>query len=318
MGADWRLLVDGAQFDRPNLAALASACQAGDLGSVQQILRTNPRLVPESDNRSAVLALSGLLRIAVANKHTAIAKALLDKGARPHAWEYTRNDSYLDSPFMLAIREGDVSLIRLCLAHGAGANQADGRGSLPLHAAVWAGHAPACKLLLENGARVNAREKQGDASLGGTELHELGWTGDPAAVASLLIERGADIQARDNLQRTPLHCAAQHSAPAACVLIKKGADVRAVDRDGCTPLHFAADGCKADVVKMLVECGADVNATDQNGKTPLEYAIASRNLHKGFTTPEDAELVKQAKVIEAFLKEKGAKRSSWFGRIWHH
>lgn len=64
-------------------------------------------------------------------------------------------------------------------------------------------------------------------------------------------------------------------------LIENGADVNAVDYDDNTPLIKAAQGCNADIVITLIRNGADVNATREtfdDDDTPLYSAI--RNLGK--------------------------------------
>jgi hypothetical protein len=55
-------------------------------------------------------------------------------------------------------------------------------------------------------------------------------------------------------------------------LLDKGANVNARDVDGWTPLHWAAALGRLDIVKLLVERGADVNAKNGDGKTPLDLA----------------------------------------------
>ena len=55
-------------------------------------------------------------------------------------------------------------------------------------------------------------------------------------------------------------------------LLDHGADVNAVNAFNATPLHEAAVGGHAELVKALIARGADVNATDGNGRTPLERA----------------------------------------------
>ncbi|BET33542.1 MULTISPECIES: ankyrin repeat domain-containing protein [Wolbachia] len=88
-----------------------------------------------------------------------------------------------------------------------------------------------------------------------------------------LIEAGADINAKDKNERTPLHAAAEHSSTKAVkVLIEAGADINAKDKNERTPLHIAAVKGYTEIVKVLIDLGADINAKDKNKKTPLHRA----------------------------------------------
>lgn len=56
------------------------------------------------------------------------------------------------------------------------------------------------------------------------------------------------------------------------LLIDKGADVSAKDNSGMTPLHYTAEDGDIYVAELLVASGADVNTKDNDGKTPLASA----------------------------------------------
>ncbi|KAH7000722.1 ankyrin repeat-containing domain protein [Ilyonectria destructans] len=58
------------------------------------------------------------------------------------------------------------------------------------------------------------------------------------------------------------------------LLLEKGADVEAKDEYGRTPLSWAAEDGHEDIVKLLFEKGADVEAKDKHGGTPLSRAAA--------------------------------------------
>ena len=58
-------------------------------------------------------------------------------------------------------------------------------------------------------------------------------------------------------------------------LIEKGANIEAKDEYQKTPLHMASNYGKTDVVKYLVSKGANKNAKDKYGNTPYYWAYSN-------------------------------------------
>ena len=88
---------------------------------------------------------------------------------------------------------------------------------------------------------------------------------------SLLQEEGVEIDARDEtFQRTALHCACINgNMELAMALVDRGADVDARDEDQRTPLHFACANGNMELVMALVKKGANVYSKSINGYKPI-------------------------------------------------
>ncbi|WP_425386623.1 ankyrin repeat domain-containing protein [Wolbachia endosymbiont (group A) of Barypeithes pellucidus] len=124
-----------------------------------------------------------------------------------------------------------------------------------LHKAVRGNFIEIVSALIEKGANVNAIDTVENTPL--LVAVERGYI----EIVNTLIEKGADVNVEGGFHSsTPLYCAIErNNAEIVKSLVEKGADVNAVDLfSQCTPLHYAARHGSAEIVKFLVEKGADV------------------------------------------------------------
>ena len=106
-----------------------------------------------------------------------------------------------------------------------------------------------------------------------TPLHDAVHTGLDEVKA--LVEAGADVNARDANQATPLYwavAAGRTNLPILQYLVDHGADVNTKNAWGTTPLHLAALNGDAPAVERLLELGADETAVGQTNQTAEDMA----------------------------------------------
>jgi ankyrin repeat protein len=224
--------------------------------------------------------LTGLtpLQSAARAGQRSVYELLLARGARVNVFVAAAVGSIDDITAML---DADPSLV----------NSQDEYGTPPLHIAAEQWRDDVVRLLLERGADAVLTDRHQD-----TALHKLAirsfdpvlWWGEVAegpdarcfdpvrqiAAAELLVQRGADVRARNWRKLTPLHRAVRaNRLEYVRFLLAHGADVNAADVAGDTPLRRAVtDPQRSAVAEELIAHGADVNARDKKGRSVLQLA----------------------------------------------
>ena len=201
-----------------------------------------------------------------------------------------------EEKLFLAIKNDDLQMFEAAFTAGVNVNTIKDYAKTPLHFCGGAGGASYgkdfAKVLLDAGANLEARDAGGR-----TPLILSAFNNKTSDILKFLLEEKADVNAVDNEGETPLHKAINYSNNYKImeILLEEGADVNATDKQGNTPLHIATgEGCRGiKVISMLLDAGADPGAKNKNGETPCE--IGCRNPYYQHMEQQDAlEKLKEA------------------------
>ena len=142
-------------------------------------------------------------------------------------------------------------------------------GSTPMILAAFMGDADIVTLLLNNKANIRARA----AVDGAMAIHLAAANGRNDVIKILLARDPELVNVVDNRDNTPLHWAAMKDKKDTIqLLMENGADIEAKDADGWTPLHYAAAFSSVDTVQTLVDLGANKESKAKDGSNPMDYA----------------------------------------------
>ena len=170
---------------------------------------------------------------------------LVNWGVPHYIFSFPRNGPY--SPLEIAITQKNPDAVRLLLAHKADANTTNAAGApLTLDALP---QLEIFKALLAAGANANwyPLPVPSDVNSGNESL------------LMLAVDR--------NLYNTP-----EDKLAAARLLLDSGANPNAKNLTGLTPLHIAAYGGQLELVRLLLDHHADPNIANNGGITPLDEA----------------------------------------------
>ena len=197
-----------------------------------------------------------------------------------------RADPQQPSALQQAVAQGNVATIRNLLDRGTDPNVAD-RDSTALATAAYMGQTEAVALLLARGAdasrTIPGSRLEGDGAPLSMAFTPIKGGRDRDArslkIATLLLDHGAAIDARDRQGRTVLHGVAERGQLAgAQLLVSRRAAVDLADASGMTPLHLAVKEGHAAVAALLLERGADVRARAKDGTTVVARAAGDREM----------------------------------------
>ena len=174
----------------------------------------------------------------------------------------------------IVTRNGDA--VKAHLAAGTDVNVADANGITPLIAAVTSGQRDVVQLLLSAGADINAHGPEKRTAL----IYAI-QAEQPEMALFLLEQKGIDPEAREAHGSTPLvEAVVFDQLKVAEVLLEKGADINARGPVGRTAIHAVGPQLDAELFRWLLQRGANPDARDDDSATPLHHAAFS-------TTPAD-------------------------------
>src|SRR6478735_6747427 len=203
---------------------------------------------------------------AVKNNNIKEVRSLLDKGADPNAYD---DDS--DNVLINAAIYASTDCMKLLLQNNANPNLKNKYGQMPLM--LCTNDLDKMKLLLQYGANIN------DTSLSGNNALMIACiAGSSYTIVKWLIDNGANVKAKRWGGETALMRASQYSDTMTIhLLLSKRLDINEHPW-GYTPLMYAARSANWPAIFCLLNNGADANIPDPTNMTILLWAAEQNNL----------------------------------------
>ena len=260
--------------ERPSALYYSALC--GFPGLVRHIAMKHPQDVNAMGGSYGFPIVAALCR-----NHFQVAELLLELGGRVDIRD-ARKQTVLHKTID-RLNDEVTGAVQLLLKYGADVNAKRDDLWTPLHLAFHVRKLKAARILLIHAADVNARTSDGQAPLHLLSKREPRQDEDEGSdVANQLLERGANVNEKDNYNATPLHLASYYRRlEIVRVLLDNGANIDMENDLGKTALQIAimgnghAQGNGVGVARLLLAHGAEAYARSK-------YSISTSDLASCF------------------------------------
>ena len=222
---------------------LIEAIQANDLDCVKALIQknVNPNYLLPGFNHT-VIRESAPIRVAVYGNNVEIVKALINAGLDVKGKE---SEIALEAASFRNFYE----MVEVLLKAGVKADGSTDEKLTALMAAAYQGHEKIAKLLIDNGADVNFKDKDG--------VTAIMLSNDNENIIQLLIKNKADLKISDIDNETAIFYAVEKLQPTKLrILLENGADANWKDKNCLTPLSIAEklkDSREKDIIIALLK-----------------------------------------------------------------
>lgn len=271
-------MITGTRFNDP----LGLACALGNIDVVKKLLDLGANIEKLDSTHKDTPFLSACFR-----GRMEVVEELIKRGANVHALSRRKN-----SALNYASAEGHAQVVDLLVNKGLDVNARNSEGLAPLHSAVRGNHMDIVVKLIESGADINMMTEMKELDLYNFSAdflnYEPGHLFTPLsmamrhknrAIASELIKRGADVEARDPGD-DPILMSAVFLKDLKLIkeLIEAGAKFNFEETVGNNKfhiLHMAAAASSAEVLQYILDNGGAAHLEDKTlgGDTALQCAI---------------------------------------------
>ncbi|MEP7304000.1 MAG: ankyrin repeat domain-containing protein [Acidobacteriota bacterium] len=277
--------------------ALMFAARQGAIDAVRALADAGANLNLQDPDGTPALAL------AVVNVHHDVAALLLERGADPNVTDVTGMTPLYAAVELHTVemyperrplrksanRTSTLDLMKLLLAKGATPDAplkgptlrwgrrrgpgdgALGQGATPLMRAARLADVAAMRVLLDGGADISRKLKDG--------------------TTVLMLAAGAGWRTGETILGGKDYGPESDTLEAVRLCLEKGASVNDVDANGVTALHDAVVR-GPDVLRLLLDHGATLDVKDKRGRTPLDVA-------QGVRAPGEAQRMNTSPLREA-------------------
>lgn len=230
-----------------------TAAAVGNVTLLQKCIKARADILDFPLIDSSGEAFFMALHLACEEGQLEIVKALLDAGAQVDPRDHKGR-----TPLFIAADKGYTKIVQLLIEHEACIDARSIFDVTPLHAASWAGHLDTINLLITKGANIHAECSYDSLPF----LYSATYYGY-LDIVKAFVQKGANSNITDPVTgSTLLHLVAYHDyadEELIKMLLERSANINAKDKSGMTPLFIAVYKKHKEVAALLTKYGGDMN-----------------------------------------------------------